>query len=238
MCPIRKQRTPDFVPGFFLCSPENREKESAFYQGLGIAYRMEYNRRTKGGVLSMKLNVRGANIEVTEALRDYVEKKLGRLEKYFESPPTSDVNVKMSVIKEKEHSVEVTIPFPGFLLRAEVKDGDMYACIDLVVDKLERQIRKHKTKVNRKLRLDSNLRNHFVEDETAPTEAMLMDEENFELVRTKRFTLKPMDVEEAILQMNMVGHNFFVFSNSGDSEQVNVVYKRNDGTYGLIEPAK
>jgi putative sigma-54 modulation protein len=186
----------------------------------------------------MKLNVRGANIEVTEALRDYVEKKIGRLERYFESPPTSDVNVRLSVIKDKEHSVEVTIPLPGVLLRAEVKDGDMYACIDLVAEKLERQIRKHKTKVNRRYRESSNLKNYFVEEDTTSLQDMHMEDEEFELVRTKRFTLKPMDVEEAILQMNMVGHTFFVFSNSGDSEHVNVVYKRNDGTYGLIEPAK
>jgi putative sigma-54 modulation protein len=180
----------------------------------------------------MKFNIRGQNIEVTEALRDYVEKKLSRLERYFEAPPNSDVNVTLNVVKGLQ-TVEVTIPLPGVVLRAEEKHEDMYASVDLVVDKLERQIRKYKTKVNRKIRMESGIRNLFKVDTSYSNEA----EDEFELVRTKRFTLKPMDVEEAILQMNMVGHNFFVFANS-DTEQVNVVYKRNDGKYGLIEPAE
>lgn len=183
----------------------------------------------------MKFNIRGEQIEVTEALREYVEKKIGRLERYFEAPPTSEVNVTLSVIREKQ-CVEVTIPFPAMLLRAEEKGSDMYASIDLVVDKLERQIRKHKTKANRKVRQEAGYKNVFKEDVVTPVH-LLEDEEDYEVVRTKRFTLKPMDVEEAILQMNMVGHNFFVFANS-DSSQVNVVYKRADGKYGLIEPSR
>jgi putative sigma-54 modulation protein len=183
----------------------------------------------------MKYNIRGGNIDVTEALRDYVQKRVGRLEKYFEAPPASDVHVTLSVVKDKQN-VEVTIPLTGVLLRAEEKGNDMYASIDLVTEKLERQIRKHKTKVNRKIRQESGTRTFFEEDPGAPQ--MHEEEEPYELVRTKRFSLKPMDIEEAILQMNMVGHSFFVFSNADDSEKVNVVYKRNDGTYGLIEPAK
>ncbi|RAV03095.1 ribosome hibernation-promoting factor, HPF/YfiA family [Paenibacillus sp. YN15] len=182
----------------------------------------------------MKFSIRGERIEVTEALRDYVEKKLGRLERYFEAPPTSEVNVTLNVIREKQ-SVEVTIPLTGVLLRAEEKSDDMYASIDLVVDKLERQIRKHKTKVNRKVRQEAGYKNLFKDDVVTPVH-LLEEEDEYEVVRTKRFTLKPMDVEEAILQMNMVGHNFFVFANS-ESSQVNVVYKRADGKYGLIEPA-
>ncbi|MDF2925436.1 MAG: sigma-54 modulation protein [Paenibacillaceae bacterium] len=183
----------------------------------------------------MKFSIRGERIEVTEALREYVEKKIGRLERYFEAPPTSEVNVTLSVIREKQ-SVEVTIPLQGVLLRAEEKGEDMYASIDLVVDKLERQIRKHKTKANRKVRQEAGYKNLFKDDVVTPVH-LLDEEEDYEVVRTKRFTLKPMDVEEAILQMNMVGHSFFVFANS-DSSQVNVVYKRADGKYGLIEPAK
>lgn len=183
----------------------------------------------------MKFSIRGQRIEVTEALRDYVEKKLGRLERYFEAPPTSEVNVTLSVIREKQ-SVEVTIPLTGVLLRAEEKSDDMYASIDLVVDKLERQIRKHKTKLNRKVRQEAGYKNLFRDDVVTPVHLLEEEEDDFEVVRTKRFTLKPMDVDEAILQMNMVGHNFFVFANS-DSSQVNVVYKRADGKYGLIEPA-
>ncbi|MCP3775034.1 ribosome-associated translation inhibitor RaiA [Paenibacillus sp. MZ04-78.2] len=183
----------------------------------------------------MKFNIRGENIEVTEALKDHVEKKLGRLERYFEAPPTSEVNVTLSVVKGMQ-TVEVTIPLTGLMLRAEEKHADMYAAADLVVDKLERQIRKAKTKANRKIRLNGGIKDLF-RMELPDTSYSLEDEEDYELVRTKRFTLKPMDVEEAILQMNMVGHNFFVFSNS-DTAQVNVVYKRNDGKYGLIEPAR
>ncbi|MFD0680794.1 MULTISPECIES: ribosome hibernation-promoting factor, HPF/YfiA family [unclassified Paenibacillus] len=180
----------------------------------------------------MKFNIRGENIEVTEALRDYVEKKLTKLERYFEAPPTSEVYVTLSVIKGMQ-TVEVTIPLTGVMLRAEEKNNDMYASIDLVCDKLERQIRKHKTKVNRKIRQEGGIRDILKVD----TPAQFEEDDDYELVRTKSFTLKPMDIEEAILQMNMVGHSFFVFSNML-TEQVNVVYKRQDGKYGLIEPAK
>jgi len=182
----------------------------------------------------MRYSVRGDHLEVTTALRDYVEKKLNRMEKYFEAPLTSDeVNVKLSVEKDLQ-AVEVTISLPGILLRAEERHSDMYAAIDLVVDKLERQIRKHKTRANRKIRQEGSKRDLFRMD-FAPGTSPFDEEEDFELVRTKRFNLKPMGVEEAILQMNLVGHNFFVFSNM-DSQRVNVVYRRDDGRYGLIEP--
>ncbi|MNZ87864.1 putative sigma-54 modulation protein [compost metagenome] len=179
----------------------------------------------------MNYNIRGQRFQVTDALRDYVEKKLSRLDKYFESPVASEINVTLSVTKG-QHTVEVTIPLVGVMLRAEEKSEDMYASIDLVVDKLERQIRKHKTKVNRKFRQASGAKALFREEGSAVS--VLEEEDDLELVRTKRFTLKPMDVEEAILQMNMVGHNFFVFANA-DNKEVNVVYKRSDGKYGLIE---
>ncbi|ALS26110.1 ribosome-associated translation inhibitor RaiA [Paenibacillus cisolokensis] len=182
----------------------------------------------------MKYIVRGQNLQVTDALREHVEKKLSRLEKYFEAPITSETTVTMSVTRNK-HAVEVTIPLPGLMLRAEEKSDDMYASVDLVVDKLERQIRKHKTKLNRKLRQDGgSIRTSFREEGSAVRVVDEEEEDDLKVVRTKRFTLKPMDVEEAILQMNLVGHNFFVFSNI-DTQEVNVVYKRNDGTYGLIE---
>lgn len=130
--------------------------------------------------------------------------------------------------------MEVTIPLAGVTLRAEVRSDDMYASIDGVVDKLERQIRKHKTKLNRKFRQEGSLKTLFVEGGSNGSVALEEQDEELEVVRNKRFTLKPMDVEEAILQMNMVGHNFFVFSNI-DTSEVSVVYKRNDGKYGLIE---
>ncbi|MGG0824176.1 ribosome-associated translation inhibitor RaiA [Paenibacillus turicensis] len=179
----------------------------------------------------MNFSIRGQQIEVTEALKDYLDKKLSRLDKYFDAPPTSEGNVTLSVVRGL-HAVEVTIPLTGVVLRAEDRSDDMYASMDAVVDKLERQIRKHKTKINRKFRQEGSLKTLFVEGTSSDNAELENDE--FEVVRTKRFTLKPMDVEEAILQMNMVGHNFFVFSNI-DTRTVNVVYKRNDGKYGLIE---
>lgn len=179
----------------------------------------------------MNFSIRGQQIEVTEALKDYVDKKLSRLDKYFDAPPTSEGNVTLSVVRGL-HAVEVTIPLTGVVLRAEDRSDDMYASMDAVVDKLERQIRKHKTKLNRKFRQEGSLKTLFVEG--ASSDNGELDNDELEVVRTKRFTLKPMDVEEAILQMNMVGHNFFVFSNI-DTRSVNVVYKRNDGKYGLIE---
>jgi putative sigma-54 modulation protein len=181
----------------------------------------------------MNFSIRGEHLDVTEALKEYVQKKISRLEKYFEAPLTSDVSVTLSVEKGKQ-TVEVMIPLTGVLLRGEVKHTDMYASIDLVVDKLERQIRKHKTRANRKIREEGGKRDLFRLESSA---AYQEEEDDLEVVRTKSFDFKPMDVEEAILQMNLVGHSFFVFSNM-DSRQVNVVYKRDDGKYGLIEPAR
>lgn len=186
----------------------------------------------------MKYNIRGNNIELTDALRDYVEKKVSRAEKYFDSTSTTEAHISLSVFRD-EHKVEVTVPFPGVLVRAEESSENMYASIDNVVEKLERQIRKYKTKVNRKFRQDATLRMPVAVNGSASShgEEAGDDEESagFEVVRTKRFNLKPMDIEEAILQMDMLGHNFFVFSNAV-TDQTNVVYKRKDGRYGLIEP--
>lgn len=178
----------------------------------------------------MNINIRGENIEVTPALRDYVEKKVGRVERYFEYD-SLDIQVTMKVLRG-EHIVEVTIPLPGWMLRAEDRSEDMYASIDNVVDKLERQIRKHKTKVNRRFRDVGNAKMLFVDNSTNVVEE---EEEDLKIVRTKSFHLKPMDPEEAILQMNLLGHNFFVFFNA-ETDEINVVYKRKDGRYGLIEP--
>ncbi|HLS09724.1 ribosome hibernation-promoting factor, HPF/YfiA family [Lentibacillus sp.] len=183
----------------------------------------------------MKYNIRGENIEVTGAIRDYVEKKIGKLERYFDTPPSSDVHVNLSVYND-EQRIEVTIPMPNLLLRAEEEHLDLYAAIDLVVDKLERQIRKYKTKVNRKFRQKGSPKHIFAELEK---EAELKNEQEesdeLEIVRKKQFDLKPMDSEEAVLQMDMLGHAFYVFTNAV-SGNTNVVYRRKDGKYGLIEP--
>ncbi|MCM3727681.1 ribosome-associated translation inhibitor RaiA [Neobacillus cucumis] len=180
----------------------------------------------------MKYNVRGENIEVTPAIREYVEKKISKLERYFTEAPDAKVNVNLRFNQDKSSKVEVTIPLQQLVLRAEETNIDMYAAIDLITDKLERQIRKHKTKVNRKFREKGELSFTFTAPESPETHDYA--EEDLELVRTKRFDLKPMDSEEAILQMNMLGHSFYVFTNS-DTNRTNVVYKRKDGRYGLIE---
>lgn len=180
----------------------------------------------------MNYAIRGENIEVTPAIREYVEKKISKLDRYFTETPEANVHVNLKVYQDKKAKVEVTIPLPHLVLRAEESNDDMYAGIDLISDKLERQIRKHKTKVNRKFREKGNIPAYFAVNESS--EAQQVEEDDLELVRTKSFDLKPMDSEEAILQMNMLGHNFYVFTNA-DSNRTNVVYKRKDGRYGLIE---
>ena len=180
----------------------------------------------------MKYNVRGENIEVTPAIRDHVEKKISKLERYFTETPNANVHVNLKTYNDKRSKVEVTIPMTNLVLRAEEDHDDMYAAIDLITDKLERQIRKHKTKVNRKFREKGSVNDLFVVSEAAG--APVEDDNDLEVVRQKSFDLKPMDSEEAILQMNMLGHSFYVFTNA-ETNQTNVVYKRKDGRYGLIE---
>lgn len=178
------------------------------------------------GVACMNYIVSGKNIEVTDALRDTVIRKLSRLEKFFKSQ--TDAQVTLSVEKNRQ-IVEVTIPFNGVMLRAEESHEDMYTSIDKIVDVIERQIRRNKTRLAKKLHETAFIPDNFkVTDE-------ISEEKEFNIVRTKKFAFKPMSVEEAILQMNLLGHQFFVFENADDLK-VNVVYKRNDGNYGLIEP--
>lgn len=174
----------------------------------------------------MKIMIIGKNIELTEALRDTVEKKLSKLGKYFD--PNVEANVTMSVQRNRK-IIEVTIPFNGVILRGEEVHDDMYAAIDLVVDKMERQIRKQKTKLQRRL-YGNSLRFQNI-PEVDPHDKV----EESKIVKTKKFAFKPMSVEEAVLQMELLGHNFFVYQSS-DTDEVNVVYKRKDGQYGLIEP--
>ena len=179
----------------------------------------------------MNFNIRGENIEVTPAIREYVEKKIAKLEKYFTESPNATVNVNLKTYQDRTAKVEITIPMQGIVLRAEETNPDMYAAIDLITDKLERQIRKHKTKVNRKQREKGYIPFFSSAQEEAP---VVLAEDEFEIVRQKSFNLKPMDSEEAILQMNMLGHEFYVFTNA-ETNRTNVVYKRRDGKYGLIE---
>ncbi len=171
----------------------------------------------------MKVKVIGKDIKVTDALKEVIEKKLMKLDKYFK--PEVEAHITLSVVKNT-HSIEITIPFNGVYLRAEEKNEDMYTALDFVLDKLERQIRKQKTRMERKL-----YGNSLIYDKI-PNE---VNYDEAKIVKTKRFAIKPMDPEEAILQMDLIGHNFFVFLNS-QTEEIDVVYKRKDGNYGLIEP--
>ncbi|MBE0466996.1 MAG: ribosome-associated translation inhibitor RaiA [Candidatus Desulforudis sp.] len=171
----------------------------------------------------MRILVRGKNIEVTPALRGYAEKRLRKLAKFEQH--FGEVQVTLTVEKDS-HRIEVTIPIDGMILRGEETTGDMYASMDLVVEKLEKQLDRYKGK----------LRRRRVMAEGQPyIDEPLDEDEDFQIVRTKRFALKPMAPEEAVMQMNLLGHSFFVFTNA-ENEQVNVVYKRRDGNYGLIEP--
>lgn len=172
----------------------------------------------------MKVTVVTKNIELTPALKDMVEKKVSKLDKYFES--NVDAKATLSVQKNR-HRVEIAIPFNGILLRAEEITDDMYKSIDRVEEKLERQIRKQRTKLSR--RINGSLR--FAEVATDKFE----EEYEGELVKTKRFAVKPMNIDEAILQMELIGHNFFVYKDA-DTNNISVLYKRKDGDYGLLEP--
>ncbi|MCR4435210.1 MAG: ribosome-associated translation inhibitor RaiA [Clostridiales bacterium] len=175
----------------------------------------------------MRFKVSGKNMDITEALQEKVKKKLGKIEKFFNED--TEAQVTMSVQKNRQ-IVEVTIPFNGMVIRAEVADSDMYTSIDKAADIVERQISKYKTRLQKKLHA-----NAFKLDGGSGFSQDVEEEQEFKVLRTKKFAIKPMTVEEAILQMNLIGHEFFVFSNA-DSKQVNVVYKRKDGNYGLIEP--
>lgn len=176
----------------------------------------------------MAIAIRGKNIDITPALRDYVEKRIGKVTKYFEM--IGEIAAVLTVEKGR-HIVEVTVPVNGMILRGEEATTDMYTSIDLVIEKLEKQIEKYKTKLERRMRGAG-----FKAELVAPAApAPAVDEEEFPLVKTKRFAVKPMDVQEAIMQMNLIHHDFFVFINA-ESEDVNVVYRRKDGAYGLIEP--
>ena len=170
----------------------------------------------------MNFSIRGDKFEVTDAIRDYAKDKVSKIEKYFDSPEKVNAKILFSV-KGREQRVEITINGGHFDLRAEVSHSDMYAAIDLAVDKLEGQMRKFKTK----------LMNHdkgFVFEDFGPE----IEEVSEEIAKRKKVFLKPMDEEEAITQMEMLGHTFFVFKNQ-ENDSVCVAYKRIDGRYGIIE---
>ena len=174
----------------------------------------------------MKFNIHGSKVKITKPIKSYIEEKLGRLDKYFENPEeiTANVHVRISGL---DQIVEVTIPAHKIILRREERDKDLYAAIDTVTDKLERQIRKNKTRLKRREAKENII--NFVDFE-------ITEEEQKEelIVKRKEIDLKPMSEEEAILQMNMLGHEFFAFQNS-DTDSNSVLYRRKDGNYGIID---
>ena len=173
----------------------------------------------------MKFVITGRNIEVTEGLKAAVEEKIGKLERYFTQE--TEIHVTLSVEKERQ-KIEVTIPVKGNIIRSEQVSNDMYVSIDLVEEIIERQLRKYKNKIIEQKQNQAAFAQEFIEKDYE-------DEADVKIIRTKRFGVKPMDPEEACVQMELLGHNFFVFCNS-ETDQINVVYKRKGNTYGLIEP--
>ncbi|TDL98926.1 ribosome-associated translation inhibitor RaiA [Macrococcus brunensis] len=179
----------------------------------------------------IRYEIHGENIEVTDAIRNHIEEKLSKLERYFANVPDANAHVKVKTYQDSRSKIEVTIPLKNVTLRAEERHDDLYAAVDLIVEKLERQVRKHKTKVNRKFREKGIEKDVFpVFPETEKEE----EEPEIEIIRSKQFDLKPMDSEEAVLQMNMLGHDFYIF-NDAETNGTNIVYRRKDGKYGLIE---
>ena len=175
----------------------------------------------------MRITITGRNIELTQGLKDAVEDKLNKLEKYF--TPETEVYVTLSVEKERQ-KIEVTIPIKGHVIRSEQVSTDMYVSIDLVEEIIEKQLKKYRTRLtSKKLNAAENFKQEFI------AEAENEEDEEVKIVRSKKFGMKPMYPEDACIQMELSGHDFFVFRNA-ETDEVNVVYKRKGNTYGLIEP--
>ncbi len=196
------------------------------YAIIEIALKNEcYQEKVKKELGIMRYIISGKNIEVTEGLKTAVYEKIGKLERYF--TPDTEIHVTLSVEKERQ-KIEVTIPVKGNIIRAEQVSNDMYVSIDLVEEIIERQLRKYKNKLIDHKQAATNFNQAFIEDD-------YFEDDTVKIVKTKRFAIKPMDAEEACIQMELLGHNFYVFRNA-QTDEVNVVYKRKGNTYGLIEP--
>ena len=173
----------------------------------------------------MNLVISGKNLDITEGLRSAIEEKIGKLERYFTD--TTEVHVTLSVEKDRQ-KIEVTIPVKGNIIRSEQVSNDMYVSIDLVEEVIERQLRKYKNKIVDKQQAAASFQKAYLDKDYE-------EDEEVKIIRTKKFDIKPMYPEDACVQMELLGHNFFVFCNA-ETDQVNVVYKRKGNTYGLIEP--
>lgn len=173
----------------------------------------------------MRYTISGRNIDVTEGLKTAIYDKMGKLEKYF--TPETEIIITLSVEKERQ-KIEVTIPVKGNIIRSEQVSNDMYVSIDLVEEIIERQLKKYKNKLVTKKQSSVNFKKEYIEKDYE-------DDEEVKIMRTKKFDIKPMYPEDACIQMELLGHSFFVFMNA-ETEEVNVVYKRKGSTYGIIEP--
>lgn len=171
----------------------------------------------------MKYNIHGKKIKVTPSIKQYIEEKVGKLDKYLAVPDDVIANIVIR-ISGNDQIVEVTINMPKLILRAEERDNDLYSAIDLVSDKLERQLRKNKTKIKKRIK-ENNILDFEIDK---------LEEDNKKIVKRKNIENKPMSEEEAILQMELLGHSFFVFNNS-DNDTDEIIYIRKDGNYGIIE---
>ncbi|MBQ1681410.1 MULTISPECIES: ribosome hibernation-promoting factor, HPF/YfiA family [Agathobacter] len=175
----------------------------------------------------MRITITGRNIELTAGIKDAINERLSKLDKYF--APDTDVSVTLSVEKERQ-KIEVTIPIKGHIIRAEQVSSDMYVSINMVEETIERQLKKYRTKlVDKKQSAASSFKTEYIEADIEE------EEETGEIVRTKRIGMKPMYPEDACIEMELTGHDFFVFRNA-ETDEINVVYKRKGNSYGLIEP--
>ena len=175
----------------------------------------------------MEIKIHGDKIKITKAMNDYIEEKLEKLDKYLENSENVHANVIVKV-KNHEQIVEITIPLKTVILRSEETQEDFYAAVDKTIDKLERQLRKNKTKImakQAKTHVDFNFSDIDYKDE---------EENDSKIVKRKKIEVKPMNEEEAILQMELLGHQFYMYKDA-DTDKATVVYKRNDGNYGIIE---
>lgn len=173
----------------------------------------------------MRFVITGKNIDVTAGLKSAVEEKMSKLEKYF--TPDTQIDVTLSVEKER-HKIEVTIPVKGSIIRSEQVSNDMYVSIDLVEEIIEKQLKKYKKKIIDRSQGSGSFKQEFIDRE-------FEDDDEIKIVRSKRFGIKPMYPEDACVQMELLGHSFYVFRNA-ETDEVNVVYRRKGNTYGLIEP--
>lgn len=181
----------------------------------------------------LQFEIRGENVKTTEAIENYIKDKVGKIEKYFEEHDLNNTIAHVNYeVHDKESEIEVTIPMKHVTLRAEEKNDDLYSAIDLISEKLERQVRKYKTRVNRKSNQAKkpDMNSLF----TGATSEEKDNQDEIQIVKSKHFNLKPMDEIEAVLQMDLLNHDFFIFTNA-KTDETNIVYKRKDGKYGLIE---